>query len=73
MAALANPRLERYCQNRAVSGSPGGKSKRFSIWAAISPETSTTEWERFLNLLGDPTAAASVSARLAELGGETSP
>lgn len=73
MAALANLRLERYCQNRAVSGTPGGKSKTFSIWQAISPETSTTEFERFRNLLGDSAAAASVTARLAELGGETVP
>lgn len=73
MAALTNPRLERYCQNRSVSGTPGGKSKTYSIWAAISPETSTTEFERFLNFLGDATAAASVTTRLTELGGQTVP
>ena len=73
MAALTNPRLERYCQNRAISGTPGGKSKTYSIWAAISPETGTTEHQRFLNLLGDPTAAANVATRVGELGGETVP
>ena len=73
MAALTNPRLERYCQNRAVAGSPGGKSKTYSIWAAISPETGSTERERFLNLLGDPTVSTNVTTRLGELGGETVP
>ncbi len=71
MAALTNARLERYCQNRAVSGSPGGKSKTFAIYAAIAPETGTTEYNLMLSLIGNQ--ATILNARLAELGGETAP
>ena len=70
---IADARLERYCQNRAISGTPGGRSNTSAIYATISPETGTTEHMRFLAFLGDATAAASVATRLGELGGETVP
>jgi len=71
MAAIDNAELERYCQHRSVSGTPGGKSRDYSIERAIYPKTGTTEKMRFLALLGN--VGSVVSARLTELGGEVSP
>lgn len=71
MAAIDNAELERYCQFRSASGTPGGCSRDRSIEKAIWPKTGTTEKMRFLALLGS--VGTVVSDRLTELGGEVSP
>lgn len=71
MAAIDNAQLERYCQFRSISGSPGGKSRDYAIEKAIWPETGVTAKMKFLALLGS--VGTTVSTRLTELGGEVSP